>query len=449
MRLLSRWVAPALALFAALACVQPAAAQSASEDVCSGDQAGLGRALRRNWDNQVQLMAKRGFSLSESRREQERAVAHWLRGLPDGAAAAVLVGDSNRHCVYVVDNDGLKRFAAAPVGADGVKALHAAWRKAARVDQASPGKRAAVFVAAAGASAPKPRKGEADAALEALAAAVFPDDVRQVLSAYRRVLVLPYGDLGVTPFPALPTGDGRVLADTTAVMVLPGVQLAQAEGGPWVYRHDRPCGAPAARKGALIIGDPVARDPDYRFPALPGARREALAAGERLNATPLIGEEATLTAVRAAAPSAGVIHVAAHGMALNDAPLDSFIALSDGRWTARDIMGACLEGVELAVLSACQSGLGESVSGGVIGLARAFYLAGVDNVVMSLWSVDDKATERLMDAFGAERLKGGVPDDEALRRAMLSVRRTLPDPSKWAAFTVFGSSMIADGQDEA
>jgi CHAT domain-containing protein len=81
---------------------------------------------------------------------------------------------------------------------------------------------------------------------------------------------------------------------------------------------------------------------------------------------------------------------------------------SDGIVTAEEIAAMNLEGVDLAVLSACDTGLGQIKSGeGVFGLRRAFQLAGVSSVVMSLWSVDDEMTRAWMSAMYHEYLVSG------------------------------------------
>jgi CHAT domain-containing protein len=91
---------------------------------------------------------------------------------------------------------------------------------------------------------------------------------------------------------------------------------------------------------------------------------------------------------------------------------------------------------QIAILSACQTGLGKTHDAGVIGLSRAFQIAGVPRVVMSLWSVNDRATAALMKSF-VKNLRSNVPS-EALRLAMLDVRKQRPALSQWASFVLFG-----------
>jgi CHAT domain-containing protein len=84
-----------------------------------------------------------------------------------------------------------------------------------------------------------------------------------------------------------------------------------------------------------------------------------------------------------------------------------------------------LSGLELVVLSACESGVGSSVrrGEGVLGLQQAFHLAGCKDVVSSLWKVDDDATAALMGLFYRYLWVEKLPPLEALRRAQLYLLR--------------------------
>lgn len=107
---------------------------------------------------------------------------------------------------------------------------------------------------------------------------------------------------------------------------------------------------------------------------------------------------------------------------------------SDGILRADEISNMNLNGCRLVVLSACQTGLGYSDnSEGVYGLQRAFKLAGAENVLMSLWKVDDQATAKLMVAFYNHLIAGQQPE-EALISARNELRRAGASPSQWGAF---------------
>ena len=107
---------------------------------------------------------------------------------------------------------------------------------------------------------------------------------------------------------------------------------------------------------------------------------------------------------------------------------------SDGILRADEIANMNLNGCRLVVLSACQTGLGYSDnSEGVYGLQRAFKLAGAENVLMSLWKVDDQATAKLMVAFYNHLIAGQQPE-EALISARNELRRAGASPSQLGAF---------------
>jgi CHAT domain-containing protein len=120
----------------------------------------------------------------------------------------------------------------------------------------------------------------------------------------------------------------------------------------------------------------------------------------------------------------------------------------DGLLFALELSSLDLRGTQLVVLSACQTGLGASVAGeGLYGLRRALVLAGSQTQILSLWSVQDDATARFMDALHRSLAKGAARSD-ALRdtqRAFLGQPGTA-DPFFWAAFFVQGDPSSFDGR---
>jgi CHAT domain-containing protein/Tfp pilus assembly protein PilF len=117
----------------------------------------------------------------------------------------------------------------------------------------------------------------------------------------------------------------------------------------------------------------------------------------------------------------------------------------DGVLTAEEIAGMNLQGTEWAVLSACDTGLGAVKAGeGVFGLRRAFQIAGVRTVIMSLWSVEDEATRRWMRALYRARLYERLDTAESVRAATLRVlqdrraRKLSTHPFHWGAFVSAG-----------
>jgi CHAT domain-containing protein/Tfp pilus assembly protein PilF len=113
------------------------------------------------------------------------------------------------------------------------------------------------------------------------------------------------------------------------------------------------------------------------------------------------------------------------GLVLAGANLQGKEAPPDGGiLTAEAIAGLNLEGLELAVLSACETGLGEVAGGeGVFGLQRAFHIAGAKNVIATLWTVDDDATAALMVLFYHNLWREKLSALEALQQAQLTLYR--------------------------
>lgn len=118
--------------------------------------------------------------------------------------------------------------------------------------------------------------------------------------------------------------------------------------------------------------------------------------------------------------------------------------VEDGILTAEEVQYLNLDSTELVVLSACETGLGEIVNGeGVYGLQRAFRAAGARSVLMSLWKVDDLATETLMKNFYKHWLDEGMTKHDALWQAKLDLRndKVHPEWAKpffWGAFVLVG-----------
>ena len=117
----------------------------------------------------------------------------------------------------------------------------------------------------------------------------------------------------------------------------------------------------------------------------------------------------------------------------------------DGVLTAEEVAAMNLRGVEWAVLSGCDTGVGEVRAGeGVFGLRRAFQLAGAKTVIMSLWAVEDDATRQWMTALYSGRLLKRLSTADAVReasRAVLRQRRSqglTTHPFHWAGFVAAG-----------
>lgn len=112
--------------------------------------------------------------------------------------------------------------------------------------------------------------------------------------------------------------------------------------------------------------------------------------------------------------------------------------LDDGILYAYEIAGLDLSNTKLVVLSACETGLGDIVgSEGVYGLQRAFKLAGVEHIIMSLWKISDDATVAFMESFYRHWLSDeGMDIRTAFSLTQKEMRKKYKDPYYWAAFVL-------------
>jgi len=140
-----------------------------------------------------------------------------------------------------------------------------------------------------------------------------------------------------------------------------------------------------------------------------------------------IGKEATVEQFNRYASEARIVHLATH-TCLN--PVHSVLNklyLSDGDFSMLDLNNLKIN-AELAVLSACNSGIGDFIAG--------------DGTLMSLWSIDDCATSDFMKIY-YNKLKASQPKDIALQNAKLEFIRTAPTekqhPFYWASFIAYGN----------
>jgi CHAT domain-containing protein len=302
------------------------------------------------------------------------------------------------------------------------------------------------------------------------------------------VYLCPDGELSALPWAALPgRTKGTVLLEDYALALVPhgpfllqrltqrdqrraaGAGVLLAVGG---VRYDK-VADPVRRPADLADARPADRgDKPGAWPALPGTAREAervTALARRLSPPPqvidLTGTRAGPGQLLADLPKARWAHLATHGffaapasdvrkylydekdflrgrtgervgagarnpltqtgLVLAGANLKGKEAGPDGGiLTAEALAGLDLSELELAVLSACETGLGEAAAGeGVFGLQRALHLAGARAVVASLWKVDDDATAALMALFYRRLWVDRQEPLQALRSAQLELYR--------------------------
>jgi len=258
-----------------------------------------------------------------------------------------------------------------------------------------------------------------------------------------RVIFIPQGELFLVPFAALQDAAGKYLIEKHSILTAPSIQVLD-------LTHQRR--QQVSGKDVLVVGNPTMPsippaigEPPQQLPSLPGAEREALAIAQLLNTQAITGNLATKAAILPKMAQARIIHLATHGL------LDDFtgegvpgaIALApsgkdNGLLTASEILNLKLN-AELVVLSACDTGRGRITGDGVIGLSRSLISAGVNSVIVSLWSVPDAPTVSLMTEF-YRQIQQQPDKAQALRSAMLTTMKQYPQPRDWAAFTLIGEA---------
>lgn len=288
----------------------------------------------------------------------------------------------------------------------------------------------------------------------------------------KKVSYAPDGLLHKIAFAALPTGPGTILLDSFQLQQYSSVrQIANRS-------HDAISLKTAVLAGFADFGN-GSQSPNA-WSALPGTEKEILTLqtlfdSKQVSSTVFTGNNATeenLKKLSNRAPA--ILHIATHGFFLPDVPITNIpgnqslaelkqtppdqnplmrsgiilaganrywknaqvaIGKDDGIVTAYELAQLNLQGTELAVLSACETGLGEVQDAeGVFGLQRALKMAGIKNMLLSLWEVPDNETMELMSLFYTKLLSGTTPRN-AFDQAQRTMRAKYP-PYAWAAFVL-------------
>lgn len=230
---------------------------------------------------------------------------------------------------------------------------------------------------------------------------------QQLLDQYNNVILIPDAELAYLPFEVL-RNNGQYLVETHSLKYMPSATAMSYINRP-LQRY---------KKDMLVVADPVyeseilADISNGAFTSLPSTRLEAqvinnvfpnaeLITGERANSSLISSLD--LTEYR-------YLHFATHGLVNQEVPEATGLVFSpldlgddllqeNGIFTLGSIYSLDITS-EMVVLSACDSGMGYALRGeGVMGLQRAFLIAGASSVVSSLWPVYDQSTAMFMEVF--------------------------------------------------
>lgn len=282
-------------------------------------------------------------------------------------------------------------------------------------------------------------------AAEALGRALVPAGLVQGAA---HLIVVPDGALGAVPFDTLMV-EGAPLADRVAMSVLPTAALRQLAPPA----TDRGWRAPWARQLAAF-GDPLSGADTWQTasgaPRLAGSAAEVRAVAAALGGAHQVflgAGNRKRALVEALATPPPVLHLATHAVADLASGEQSRLlfspATADGPVESlflREVYALPLTGVDLAVLSACETERGPDVRGeGVQGFSRGLLAAGARRAITTLWRVPDAPTALLMQRF-YQGVQAGLPLDEALAQAKGALRdnAAFAHPHYWAAFVLTG-----------
>ena len=258
------------------------------------------------------------------------------------------------------------------------------------------------------------------------------------------LIVVPDRSLNQVAFPALTDEGGKCLSDKFRIRIVPSLTtLKLIQDSPGDYH---------SQSGVLIVGDPDVGTVRYKgmemaFSRLPCAAKEAVMLGRLLGVQPLLGQHATKQAVLDRLHSVSLIHFAAHGnadrgeIALSTVGSPNSIPEEEDYLLRMSDIAKVQLRAKLVVLSCCHSACGQIRAEGVVGIARAFLGSGARSVLVALWAISDKATERLMCRF-YEHLVRGESASESLHQAMKWMRGHGFDMVwDWAPFLLIGDNV--------
>lgn len=273
-------------------------------------------------------------------------------------------------------------------------------------------------------------------------------------------VIIPDGELGYVPFECLLTDS--VLSPTafsTHPYLLREHQISYAYSATLMHQMEEQSGHTHAQGTRMLSIAPEFEQHTAQFASVETFRRENLGPlhynlQEVLNISSFMGgkslqaEEASLENFLKLGPDFGILHLATHGKADDRKGDFSYLAFSGassnsqtGRLYVRDLYDMKLP-AEMAVLSACETGIGKLSKGeGIESLARGFFYAGTRSLITTLWSVNDAKTADIMERF-YRNLKEETPKDAALQAAKMDYVKDEDDfhshPYFWAGYIAIG-----------
>ncbi|MFC3120126.1 CHAT domain-containing protein [Agaribacter flavus] len=284
------------------------------------------------------------------------------------------------------------------------------------------------------------------------------------LNGLKKLVIVPNGTLNLLPFSALYLPKtNQSLLERFSIAYSPSLQMMSQSNISDAFNKEE--------LSMLLVADPAMQTKEsnteihaklgFDLEELPYTALEAedILEIKSLNTTQLSRERASKDHVITSLTEAfDIVHFATHGVSNSQLPAISGLVLSnynnvDNLFMAPEIAGLNISPT-LAVLSGCETTLGSLVDGeGFMGLSRAFFEAGAQNVIGSLWEVKDDATAKLMAKFYKLLIDEQLPPIDALQQAKLYIKhyrrkngmRPWKDPYYWAGFVLQGNGSLLNG----
>lgn len=303
---------------------------------------------------------------------------------------------------------------------------------------------------------------------------VFWEPIQKAIGTYTTVYISPDGVYNQINLEAIPTPNGKFVIDDSNIVIVSNTK-------DLYLRKQKAKGAVAGNGNtATMFGNPtyyLSASSERTIAQLPGTDKEVRGLDDLLKqqgwkTSEYLEGDATEEQVKQV-ESPSVLHIATHGFytpevdpsevdrlteneaMLSDNPLlktglllkgagDVFAKtkynynMESGILTASEAMNLNLDKTDLVVLSACETGLGDVHFGeGVYGLQRAFLVAGAKVLIMSMFKVDDEATQKLVDTFYRK-----WTTTKNLRQSFIDAKKEIrveyPEPIYWGAFMMIG-----------
>lgn len=257
-------------------------------------------------------------------------------------------------------------------------------------------------------------------------------EAAQELKGVTRVTIIPDGPLHQLAFAALPTPGGRFLIEDVDIRLAPAL-------------YHRILRRPGFSRQALVV-----RGVDggtFGLPPLTNTSAERDSVAAALGAAAVVSDASTVQELLKQLPHSGIFHFSGHAIANNEFPAQSRLLVgpdeSDTAWLmAGDVSALDLQSLELVFLSACSTQSGKRFGGeGPASLAHSFLLGGSENVVASLWPVEDQDAAqfvgRFYRAWPAHRDAAKAIREAALESLKVRGRESV---FEWSPWVVIGDS---------